>query len=260
MYWEEVNRTIWESRRVYTFLKSEAPVTKPIIYFDMDGVLANWNWEKSEEHPDGVTMEEVFTPGYFRNLKPIDEYVQFAKDCKSKGIDVKILSKSIYTAINEKWEWLQEYMPFINKEDIYFVPLDENKNDYIQTDNPYAILIDDYNPNLYNWQGISIKAITEKNTINPNFNWIEKDMPIFKKSEVLIYELLKAVKEELSITGKEYLKDIKSDRLLQIYHMNLISKDEFINLCNNFEISIKDINVDDINWQCLADAPDFDLD
>lgn len=259
MYWEDIWENLWDSGRLHTLqLKDEnETITHPVIYFDMDGVLANWNWEKSEEHPDGVTMEEVFTPGYFRNLKPIKEYVDLITVLHSKGVDVRILSKACHSAIKEKWDWIQEYLPFMEKEHVYFVPLGEAKSDFIPSMSNYDILIDDYNPNLYEWSGIPIKAITEKNTINPSFDWIETINPVFKNVRIIAFEMLNTLKAELKITNDKDIDKVRTDRLSEIFNMNLVDADEFLELCDTVGVEAKGVNIDSINWNGLS-TPDID--
>lgn len=260
MYWEEISEKKWNSGKMYRSWDvtdiAQEKTEHPVIYFDMDGVLAEWNWAKSDEHPDGVTMEEVFSPGYFRGLKPIDEYIELANTLHSKGADVRILSKSCFMAIKEKWEWLQENLPFIKKEHVYFVPLDEEKTGFVPEISDYDVLIDDYNPNLENWTGIPIKAITDKNTINPRFKWIEQDSPVFKKTDIIAYEMLNVLKQELKVTVDASIKEVRTDRLLDIYNMNLVGADEFISLCDAIGLCTKGINIDNINWDSLINTED----
>lgn len=173
MYWEEVSEAAWEEGILAKVNYNEDRTNIGIrIYFDMDGVLANWNYMKSPEHPDGVTMEDVFSKGYFLKLKPIMSNIMLVKELINRGIDVKIASKSKYFAIQEKWQWLQKYLPEIKKKDVYFIPLDKEKSDFVPEIKSTDILIDDYNANLYAWKGTSIKAVTNMNNINPDFKYI----------------------------------------------------------------------------------------
>lgn len=139
---------------------TEKESDKPRIYFDMDGTLAVFN--------KNATMEEVFTPGYFRSLNPIPEMVAFAKELQHAGYDVNILSGACYTAIQEKIEWLQEHMPFITPDKYTFVPVDADKSQFIPNAE-HSVLIDDYNKNLDEWKGLAVKCKTDINSYNPKY-------------------------------------------------------------------------------------------
>lgn len=209
---------------------------KSIIYFDMDGVLANWNHMKSEKHPDGITMEDVFTKGYFKNLEPIEEFIELANTLYEKGMDIRIVSKAKYFAIEEKIEWLNKYLPFISKKHMYFVPLEANKIDFVPTIKPIDILIDDYNPNIDNWTGIAIKAITDKNTINPNYPWITQTNPMYKNLDVITWVWVREY-------AKNFRKGNENDNdLAYAFEKCSMSKDTFLSVCNGFNIPSNKVN------------------
>ena len=60
------------------------------------------------------------------------------------------------------------------------------------------------------------------------------------------------------------VKEVRTDRLLDIYNMNLVGADEFISLCDAIGIHTKGINIDNINWDSLINTEneviDKDLD
>lgn len=147
-------------------INPEPDITNKIsIYFDMDGTLAVFN--------KGKTMEEIFSPGYFRNLEPNKNIVSLAKQlCADENVNVYVLSKSSYEAIQEKIDWLEEYIPEIHKENIVFVPLEANKRDFIPNSFNVQILIDDYNKNLNDWDGLAVKCVTDVNNENPDYDSI----------------------------------------------------------------------------------------
>ena len=145
---------------------TDETVDRQRIYLDMDGTLAVFN--------KNATMEEVFSPGYFRSLSPIQEIVDFARRLQNEGYDVYILSGACYSAVQEKIEWLQEYMPFLPADNYVFVPVDADKSRFIP-DPEHAILIDDYNKNLYEWKGLAVKCVTNINNPNPDFSFVHID-------------------------------------------------------------------------------------
>lgn len=149
----------WKAVEGLLFTKEDED-KKPRIYFDMDGTLAVFN--------KNATMEEVFTPGYFRNLAPISEMVDFARELIEAGYDVNILSGACFTAIQEKIEWLQEFMPFVSPEKYTFVPVDADKSEFIP-DAEHSVLIDDYNKNLDEWKGLAVKCKTNINNYNAKY-------------------------------------------------------------------------------------------
>ncbi len=220
MYWENQTEESWNNLTGYkenrqgrtNFLDNE-----PVIYFDMDGCLAKWlkygDWTK---------------PHYYRDLPANEKIVDFAKALFEKGYQIKILSKAMHSAIQDKYEWLQEHMPFVNKEDIYFVPYSEEskKTAFIPKIGSLTYLIDDYNPNLNEWRkegGVCMKCITEVNNINPVYNSIfaassiednlkrlEDDI-CAKKSALFFIENSSFLEKDKSEIKNEPLDDIWED-------------------------------------------------
>lgn len=130
------------------------------LFIDMDGTLAKWN---------NVEFEQLFEQGYYRNLEPNNDILIDLNWLIEQGEDVYILScvlpDSKY-ALDEKKEWLKQYVPALSEEKYIFVPYGENKADYLKehyspiTNKDY--LIDDYTKNLIEWKeygGIGVKYI-----------------------------------------------------------------------------------------------------
>lgn len=118
----------------------------PVIYCDMDGVLAKWN-------PD-ASQEEVAERDYFLNREIEFPMVAAVHLLLQKGYDVRVLSAA-YTvrACWEKRQWLNG--AGLIGIDATFVPYGEPKSDYVDEDN--AILIDDFGKNLKEWTGVPVK-------------------------------------------------------------------------------------------------------
>lgn len=113
------------------------------IYFDMDGVLAKWDVEK--------TQADTFEDGYFleREIDPTAEIL--VRMLQTAKHDVTILSSAYVTtnARQEKSEWLKRHhitAPAI------FVPYGMRKDSFVPNTCGVKILIDDYTKNLREWE------------------------------------------------------------------------------------------------------------
>ena len=88
---------------------------KPIIYCDMDGVLADF------DKVENAVARYKDEPNFFYNLEPIIENVNAIKKLIAQNYQVKILSKSPHqNADNDKRKWLAKYLPEIENENIIF--------------------------------------------------------------------------------------------------------------------------------------------
>ena len=77
------------------------------VYFDMDGTIAKWC---------DVPVEESRKPGYYADLEPETELLDFMRAAMKRGENIYILS-SYYTdtrALLEKKKWLDQYLPEID--------------------------------------------------------------------------------------------------------------------------------------------------
>ncbi len=117
------------------------------IYVDMDGVLATWSEEASEE--------ETHTRGYFLSRPADVTAVEFVKTLCKNGYDVRILS-AVYQddhSAKEKEQWLLSHgldIPHV------FVPYGDSKGDYLTDTSKIRVLIDDYNKNLKEWEKVGL--------------------------------------------------------------------------------------------------------
>lgn len=125
------------------------------IYVDMDGTLAEWQWVG----PDTFTKK-----GYYSSLPCNESMVEATKHLIKKGCNVYILSAVLNDnhSKDDKNKWLDKYLPEIPSENRIFVPYGDCKDDYVEHESG-DVLVDDYNPNLDDWEGIPIKFV---NSIN----------------------------------------------------------------------------------------------
>ena len=95
---------------------------KQLILFDMDGVVAEY--VAGEEQ---LIVNE--TPGIYSRKRPMKSVIKIAKKLsKQENISVGILSScEHYSQIDEKKSWLERYMPFLDKTQIYIIPWCDGK-------------------------------------------------------------------------------------------------------------------------------------
>lgn len=145
------------------------------IFVDMDGTLAKWN---------NVAFEDLYKQGYYRNLQPDKAIIDEIKLFIEMGFDVYVLSAylpdvkdektgNVLTqsyALEEKTEWIKEYLPELEKNNAIFVPYGTNKAEYLK-ENYSPIyssdyLLDDYTKNLDEWKSYGGTGIKYRNGIN----------------------------------------------------------------------------------------------
>ena len=129
------------------------------IFFDMDGVLAEYRQ---------VPVEEYLRKGYFAELAPRAEALQALADlAQDPRYEVHTLSAVFAEnpyAEDEKREWLQRHLPeqALRNLTSLFCFCGESKADAVPGGvRPTDILIDDHNANLLDWQrqGVAIKML-----------------------------------------------------------------------------------------------------
>lgn len=154
------------------------------IYFDMDGVLAEYVL-----NPPAI---EYYTKGFFRNLNPINEMIDFAKSLMS-DYSIHIASTLLwydrrfspsryctgYWCEVDKLNWLREYLPELAIGNIHLIPHGTPKNTVVKDSSVINILIDDYTPNLESWETkencYGVKLLNGIN--NTNGTWLSRGKP-----------------------------------------------------------------------------------
>ncbi|MBQ7131220.1 MAG: hypothetical protein IJO29_01490 [Oscillospiraceae bacterium] len=132
----------------------------------MDGTLCRF-------HDEVGYLERMFEKGFFESLKPFDDFVYGLRLYMQANpkVEVYILSAAVdgeppYCRA-EKNDWIDQYLPEIDKEHRIFTKVGQDKSDFI----PGGIrstdyLYDDYNKNLEEWRASGGCAIKCKNNIN----------------------------------------------------------------------------------------------
>ena len=115
------------------------------IYFDMDGVLADFNAE-----PDGVARFRT-EQGFFRRLKVLPKNAKALRKLIADGKhNIYILSASPNAAADgDKLAWLRKHKIKLADGNIIFCRNHERKVDHMRTAD--GILFDDYGKNIREW-------------------------------------------------------------------------------------------------------------
>lgn len=94
----------------------DAKLRPVYVFFDMDGVLAEYDIDKKGER--GISGND-----YYTNKTPLPTAINFAKFLsETPNITVGILSNCLYnTQAEEKKVWLSKYMPFLRPENINII-------------------------------------------------------------------------------------------------------------------------------------------
>jgi len=133
--------------------------TRTRLFVDMDGTLAVWHPTKK--------LEELYEEGYFKNLEPYQEVVNAIKTIINSKPDIEVFILSAYLsdssyALQEKNEWLDKYLPEIDRNHRCFCHCGTDKSlavpDGIKVTD---VLLDDYTLNLKDWcpPGVGIKLL-----------------------------------------------------------------------------------------------------
>jgi len=176
--------------------------SKKRLYVDMDGTLAVFNNNIDK-------IERLYEKGYFLNLEPIYNVLNAIKEIKKNNFDIEVnilssvLSDSKY-ALKEKNEWLDKYLPEIDKDHRLFPPCGANKRKYViggVSKNDY--LLDDYTHNLSLWQppGEGIKILNGIN--HTKKTWKNNCINFEKTSEKIAQDIKKIIYSNTIIIDKK---------------------------------------------------------
>lgn len=123
---------------------------KQRIFVDMDGTLAVF--QPVDE------LETLYEKGYFLNLEPQQNVLEAIRELTVNHTEIEVHILSAYLtdspyALQEKNEWLDRYLPEVDRDHRVFVPCGTDKKEGIRggvRENDF--LLDDYTKNLNEWQ------------------------------------------------------------------------------------------------------------
>ena len=170
------------------------------LFVDMDGTLAKF--KKVDE------LEELYEKGYFVKLMPQRNVVNAIREIVLMGRDLDVfilsafLSDSSY-ALEEKNEWIEKYLPEIDREHRLFIPCGLDKREFIGNLSREDILLDDYTLNLNSWSvlGKGIKLVndindTHKSWDGPRINYLSPSEKIVSEIKIIANEKDYIIKKE----------------------------------------------------------------
>lgn len=99
------------------------------VFLDLDGTLSEYRFNNHISGNNGFagqTWEELFFGDVFVNNRPLETMIKLIKNLEYENV---FILGAITTSheMNEKYEWLDKYYPFIKKDNIIFVSKSEYK-------------------------------------------------------------------------------------------------------------------------------------
>lgn len=150
-----------------------------MISFDMDGVLAKYDWDGYTKETDGVL--NYLRPGYFLERIPDYNAITLIKRCYELFPNETYIITSVPNnehrnrIVLEKLQWINKYIPEFDI-GTHVICTTSNKMSFIEwlrgsTITKNDILIDDFNRNLYSWQMRGGTSIKWMNGLNSPESW-----------------------------------------------------------------------------------------
>lgn len=144
------------------------------VFFDMDGVLAEFN--------KNASFEELWEPGYFFNRPAMVNMVEALTMLIESDIGECVYIRSAVLpngfAAKEKEEWIHKYLPQLSNDHIQFVECGSSKAEGLDFSKNKLFLVDDFSHNLHEWKGVGIKVYNGINGTNQTWKGyaIKSDM------------------------------------------------------------------------------------
>lgn len=197
--------------------------TKSRLFIDLDGTVARF-YDASPNY-----LEEMYEKGYFRNLQPYEKMTEGIKLFMEQHKDVEVFTLS--AKVNgeppyceaEKQEWLDEYLPEIDREHRLFTEIGHNKAEYIPNGiSKGDVLYDDYNKNLIDWENSGGVALKCHNNINMQGLGAYGGDKVMWEGQVLkndiepqdiansLYETVSAAQSMSSVNGKPLNETVRT--------------------------------------------------
>lgn len=150
----------------------------PVLYVDMDGVLADFygpfnkmagvsNWSEADKSTVSQVLQQITTmKDFWSNLDVLSDVPTIMQGIKeATGGDYVILSKALAgdpNVVSQKKQWISK-LPLKPKQ-VIILPATADKGKYaLQPDGTKNILIDDFGYNIKKWQEAGGIAIKHKN-------------------------------------------------------------------------------------------------
>lgn len=196
---------------------------KSRLFIDLDGTVARF-YDASPNY-----LEEMYEKGYFRNLQPYEKMTEGIKLFMEQHKDVEVFTLS--AKVNgeppyceaEKQEWLDEYLPEIDREHRLFTEIGNNKAEYIPNGiSKGDVLYDDYNKNLIDWENSGGVALKCHNNINMKGLGAYGGDKVMWEGQVLkndiepqdiansLYETVSAAQSMSSVNGKPLNETVRT--------------------------------------------------
>ena len=218
-----------------------------IIHFDMDGTLAEWKdlipdikkmlikeGHDIQSIEDIMQTKETITekintlirrPGYFYDLMPYQNVVDFAKLLIKQGYDVRICSCApTKRAISDKKFWLEDFIPEIKNTKYHagylFIEDGQGKDKALKisdlnSEDTFHVLIDDHTPNCVGFTeallargayGCAIKMFNEVN--GKNGRWQGDSLSNNMNPEQMCRQFEKIIEKNLELSDKQRIQKV----------------------------------------------------
>lgn len=183
------------------------------LFIDMDGTLAAWQ--------QAACFEDLLQENYFRDLPPYQTVVDAVRILCNAHPELDIYALSAFmpenpASVEEKYGWLDVYVPEIDAAHRIFVPCGESKAAAAANrlkmpciDKSF-VLLDDYSVNLHDWKEKGGSGIKLLNGINGSIGtWKGPSVSRFNTPETLATLICQATKIRANAT-KEIIEMLRA--------------------------------------------------